>query len=462
MVGERAEAPDVAEQHGDLLLPPRRRLAAADRQRALGAGGEQRHDGQVMHRAELAGEPDVRPGIDAHQRQFLDRTRQGLALHPLRHADAAGRAAAAAAAHRIMRHAADAAGLQHAVPLGQAHLLAARVANLDEAALCLAAAQRAQGKQAEDQRGKHGIGDVHQHVDGFERAGDQRLVDALGQRLLLHQGDQLAGMGEGKQRDDRHQHRGDKQPGGRGRVPAAVAQPEMQPEAAMHPDDHDRDGLGQPDAGIGDPQHADDELVCVGHRGQFVEDAGAHDMLGEQQRDGEARRHLRRLAQRHDQAAPAVEAAQHQRDVHQHRPVEQDRPDGIAPDGEEPQPAGLRRLERDQVERQIAEMHDDERHHHQPGSQPGVAQHPLRQPGMRRGRRLLRRGLQGCHLWTIHAARLAGAGLRHNARRDGCLLTVRHRAPAAAIHPLRSPVPILCTRVRALEGAAFMLRCSIE
>ena len=269
-------------------------------------------------------------------------------------------------------------------PFGSAHQLAALVADFDEIAAFATVAQGPQAEEHRDACGKKPVDRIGDQVLAFERLRDQRLVDGFRQLRAFHQFDRLAGMGKAEQRQDRNQHGGDQQPGRGGGIPGPVTQPEMQAEAAMPPDDHQRDGLPDADIRRGDPQCPDHELVGILDPGQRMKDPRADDVFGDHERDQQAEHDLGGFPCGHDKAAPEIERAQHQRDMDQHGAVEHDGACRIAPDRQEPQPRRFRRIERDQVQRKIAEMHDDEDHHHQAGAEP------------RRSQRAARTSARGC------------------------------------------------------------------
>ncbi len=243
VVGKRGKAPDVAEQHGDLLLAAGRRLPRAGGQRPLAVGGEQRQHGEVVGRPQLAGEAHVRAGMDTRQRRALQRSGRRQVVDAGRHPDAAGRAAALAAADRIVRDAADAARLENGRALRHAHDLAAFVADLDQVAAGAGVAQAAQRKRCGNSAKSHGIGELQEDVLGRKCRGDPLRRHACGSGRPASSSDRLAGIGETQKPEHRNQHGCYQQPGGGGRVPIAVAQPEMQAEAAMRPDHEEREDL---------------------------------------------------------------------------------------------------------------------------------------------------------------------------------------------------------------------------
>ena len=93
----------------------------------------------------------------------------------------------------------------------------------------------------------------------------------------------------------------------------------------MRPDDQQRERLSGADLRRGDPQRPHDEFVGVLDAGQLMKDPGADDMLGKQQRDEQAEHRLRGFPGRHREGPPEIERAQHQRHMHQHGAVEDER-----------------------------------------------------------------------------------------------------------------------------------------
>ena len=106
-------------------------------------------------------------------------------------------------------------------------------------------------------------------------------------------------------------------------------------------------------------------MIVVLDAGHHVVDARADDVFGKEERDGQAERDLRGFPRRHHEGAAQIEGAQHQRDMDEHRAVEKRGAERIAPDRQEDVAGGFGGVERDQRQRQIAEMHDHEDHEDQ-------------------------------------------------------------------------------------------------
>ena len=134
----------------------------------------------------------------------------------------------------------------------------------------------------------------------------------------------------------------------------------------MQPGDNQGDGL----------QHAEPGHVVPDaeqHIGVAVVDADKSarrdHMLGQQRRQQEAEDVLDGFPGRHAQATADIEAPQRERDMRDDRAVQHGQADGIAPDRQEPEPAGLECLQIDQAERVIDEMRDDIGEQDQPAVQ---------------------------------------------------------------------------------------------
>ena len=365
LIGDRGEIAHVAEQHRDDVFVAGRCRRRGHRLILLVTRHQQRHHTDVVDRLELAGEPNVVFGGDAGKRRPFDLARFGLSFETPDHFHATCRAAATPAADGVVRNTAQAAGVEHAVAFRYAHSLAARIVHFDQVqpfdpVACEAAYQHRRNDRNE--------AEIHSLIDpvlGGDGVIEHGRVDGVSDRRS-HRRDRLAGMRKAEQCQDREQDGDDQKPRRGARIPAAIAQPEIEAEAAMCPDDDQSDGLPNAHCRCVDPQRPHHIFVIVPDVVQFVEQACSDDVLRDEQRDQQPEQDLRGLARRHDQRAPAVERHQHQHEMHEQRPVEQNRRRRIAPRGDKDLPPRLRSFERDQVEGVIGEMGDDEHHHHQP------------------------------------------------------------------------------------------------
>jgi hypothetical protein len=173
-------------------------------------------------------------------------------------------------------------------------------------------------------------------------------------------------LGKADQSERRQQDADGEQPGLDAIVPGADAQPEMQPDAAVQPDDDQHQAL--PHSGLRPEQIEHIDIVVVDAEPE-VDAAGADDVGREPERDQQAERDLRRLPGRHAQAATAPELVRDQANVAEQRGIEQQRTGQAAPDRDEGEAPLLHRGERDDAEGMVGQMARDENHQHQAGSQ---------------------------------------------------------------------------------------------
>ena len=123
------------------------------------------------------------------------------------------------------------------------------------------------------------------------------------------------------------------------------------------------------DRGRVDPQRADHEFVVDVDAGHRAVDAGADDVLGDKQRNEKAEHDLRSLLGRHLQRALEIKRAQHENDVDGRRAIEDDSSRKRAPWLGQPFEARIGHLYRNEVQRQIGEMHGYENHEDQAGDE---------------------------------------------------------------------------------------------
>ncbi len=186
-------------------------------------------------------------------------------------------------------------------------------------------------------------------------------------------GDHLASaLVEAKQRQRRDQHRSGEQERRGALIKPLQAQPEMQPDAAMHPghQQHDRDLKAA--LGLADPQYI--ELLGIEFflAEQSLADACANDMEQDQERNAQAKHELQRLDRPPAEFATLVERPDAKPGMGEGRRIEgcgdrQELPEqGVVID------ARLHRLDRDIAERVIEEMADQIAEQHQPADQPDL------------------------------------------------------------------------------------------
>jgi hypothetical protein len=277
-----------------------------------------------------------------------------------RDAHAAGRAPPAAAAHRGVRNAGRAAGVEDGRATLHRHLLPLGIADRHRAVPAQPGAQlaRRQGGQADG-------GETQQEVELKPiEAGDLRLVGKVDRRGRGiepaghgHQPvDLLPGPHEAEQRQHRDQQRGGEQVRRGGRIPRLQAQPEVQAEAAMHPGDDEADGLAQPDHRREHPGRQHDEAVGVVGVEQLVGHARAQHVQHHERRHQQPEHELRRLPGMHAHGAPPVERPEGEREMRRQRAVEDRRAGRVAPQRQEPQARRLLRLERDEARGMVEEV----------------------------------------------------------------------------------------------------------
>jgi hypothetical protein len=268
-----------------------------------------------------------------------------------------------------MRDAADAACLKHGRAFRHAHDLAAFVTDLDQVAARTDMAQGAQCKRQGNGAKGHGVGEFQEGALGL----DSRRVPFRGhpcrQPGPRHFQHRLADVGKTQETEHRHQHRCYQQPGSGGRVPIAVAQPEMQAEAAMRPDHQQCEDLLDAGRRRIDPQRPGDEFVVDVYAGHRSVDAHADDVLGDQQRNEKAEQDLRGLLGGHLQRALEIKRAQHENDVDGRGAIEEDSSRKRTPWLGQPFEAGIGHIYRNEVQRQIGEMHGHEDHEDQAGDE---------------------------------------------------------------------------------------------
>jgi hypothetical protein len=126
-------------------------------------------------------------------------------------------------------------------------------------------------------------------------------------------------VGEPDQGQGRQQHGDHQQPGPGLRVPGPKAQPEMDTDATVQPDDQDHRGLAPSAFG---PQHAELVSIAVIDAVRLVDAARADQVHHEPERNQQAERDLRHFPGGHAERAPAVQLVYHQRDVAGERGIE--------------------------------------------------------------------------------------------------------------------------------------------
>ena len=293
----RAAQIDEHRHHRPLALA---RRARATRRRRVDAGGQERDHRHVVPRARLAGEPHIRRRLDARQRLRLEALGRRERRQAFADAHAAGGAARAPAAHRGVRQP------------GVAHRLEDAAADRrgDEAArgmlhLVGAAEPRAQPAREQRRSEQRPESELEPLAPGEHPRALLRLHAGEVEVVLLHAADALdrgpqfvPRRSEARERQAGNQQRGREQHRLHARIPALDAQPVMDAEAEVRPDDQQQDRLAQRRPGVR-PQHAHHALIVDVVAEHEPVEARADDVRDEQRRHREPEHELRRLPRRH-------------------------------------------------------------------------------------------------------------------------------------------------------------------
>ncbi len=167
-------------------------------------------------------------------------------------------------------------------------------------------------------------------------------------------------------------------------VPWAISQPEMQPDASMHPDHDQCDRLSHANVGRVDPERPYGRVVCVGKAVEAVDDPRGDDVVDQQQRHQQPGDNLEGLADRHPKRPAKIQRPEHQKDMDDDRTVEKAGADGIAPYQQEDKATFFRCMNGDQPERMVADMHQHEQEHDQTRAQSGSPDGSVGKQGMSR------------------------------------------------------------------------------
>ena len=359
---QRCEMAEIAEEDDNLTFAARTCGLRIDRDRRLRHRRQQRHDADIARRAQLAGKSDIRRCANPVQGLLLQRLRRRQVFGAFDNLHAAGRALPLAAADRIMRNAAKAACFKHAVTARGIDDLAACIADGDLILPLPQSAMHPKGEKTDERQTEGTI-----KTGAIRPYGRRHLIARHGTELaetphvavvtsgiaalvflrdfmlhgLAHRG--KAEQGENRQNDCKRQH-----DGGNRCVPGAIAQPEMNSDAAVKPDDHKHDRLAQAAEGPNDPQIAHDRLVGVVVAIDLVDDARRNDVVDQEERYQQSGEDLKGFPRRHDQGPSPIEHSQHEQDMEDQRPVKKHGSDRIAPYGHEPMLRAFRRAERNQ------------------------------------------------------------------------------------------------------------------
>ena len=194
-------------------------------------------------------------------------------------------------------------------------------------------------------------GDQHQAHTGGEAAHDRRLPALydgvlrrprrLGRPQSLRDPRRLLGqprnlppsLGEPQQRQHRNEQGQPKEHRDQPGIPRLEPEPEVQPDAAVQPGQHQQEHLLDAEVRAQLPVEQHHKGVRVRGVEPRVGQPRAHDMGREQGRDGQAEEQLERFPRGEAEVPTLVQGYEGQRDMGAQRPVERDGPDGMAPHG---------------------------------------------------------------------------------------------------------------------------------
>ncbi len=179
-----------------------------------------------------------------------------------------------------------------------------------------------------------------------------------------------AGHGEADQGEDRDQDGGQHEWVAPAGIAVARAQREMQPDDAVGPDQQQQDGLigGQPR-----PEPAQHGGIALVEIEEGSHHPRADDVIDEEKWDGEAKRNLQHLAQRHLEGAPLRHAQHGEQRMHDEGAVEQHAAGPGTPDPVAPGLHVLHQLKPGDADRVVDEMRRGEQQQHHAGDEPDVA-----------------------------------------------------------------------------------------
>src|ERR1700722_6184928 len=190
--------------------------------------------------------------------------------------------------------------------------------------------------------------------------------------LNRHQGS-LAALIVAEQRQRRQKHSDRKQWFLHARVERFEPEPEMDPEAAVNPNDQQQNGLQRAEQGREDPEIREYLRVTLLEPKLAQRDAGSDHMIGQQERNGEAEDKLGRLESSPTESAPLVKRPEAEAHVGQKRNVKDHSARRRLPDQLLDSEAALHRANRNVAERVIGEMQRHIDVKHEPGREPDLA-----------------------------------------------------------------------------------------
>jgi hypothetical protein len=269
-----------------------------------------------------------------------------------------------------MRYVVTQARLEHAQPPRHADGPAVAVGQADHAAAALvdgasASREQDQAEQAEI-ADDHAAGDTFEHLllrRGTNLSLRQILYPPVGVVVVGHHAAPALIDSEHRQRWD--QYGGGEQERCRAPEERLHPEPEIKPDAAMHPGDHEhREHLPQPRR-----SHDKEQVKFLRIEFFVIEQSLAHahadDMGDDQQRDAQAKQKLQRFDRLPAEFAALVQRPDPEPGVHQAGSVEHDGDGKELPERRMDIDAARQRLHRDVAERMVEEMADQigEQHH---------------------------------------------------------------------------------------------------
>lgn len=367
-LGPLGGAAPIGEQHGGLELAALPRVHRPADGRECGRRRREMHHREGRLRPNPAGEPDVRRRADAGEQPGLRTRGRRQRPEPAGNPHAAGRAAAAAAAHRGVRYACDAARLEEREALGDAHGPTAVVGDRYAAVADETGAHRpGEGKAGHED-------DPAAHEPAYDRTHEERARLRPGLARERHEPTAGGGIegaqprelaaGGGAQECERRKQRGEAgerhlPPGASGSHP----EPLERADAALHPDEEQEqapaqhavrpDEVREPGAAVLDPEPPMGRR-CPGRGGREAPGSPGRGRAGRARSAPCARSAAARGEPVRAPGGGGARAARAGR---------------CPPHGEEPAAPGLQKLERVESERVVQKMARRERDEEEAGSE---------------------------------------------------------------------------------------------
>ncbi len=178
-------------------------------------------------------------------------------------------------------------------------------------------------------------------------------------------------IAEQRQRRRKHRERQEEvfHPG----VAGLQLEPEVEPDAAVEPDDEQQHSLQNSVRRRAGPELEELLVIALVGPEQAQRHARADDMGGEQERNGESERELGRLHPRPAELAPFVERPEAEAQVDRQRRIEKNRPGRRLPDQLLQREAPFHRIDGNISQRMIGVMQRDIDEQDEPAGQPDLA-----------------------------------------------------------------------------------------